>query len=93
MGTRSSKNNTNNGEDEEQPQPQLRRSARKRKLNELANDGKPEGGEDQIQQEEGSSKMNRKEKNDQDLEVCNLQLHIGLYRKRKTIGSNSPKNQ
>jgi hypothetical protein len=79
MGTRSSKSkNTNGGEDEEQqPEPQLGRSERKRKLNELANDGKLAGGKDQIQQEESSSssKINRNEKNDpQDLEVCSLHI-------------------
>jgi hypothetical protein len=82
MKTRSSKNdNSNNGEGDEQEQSQLSNSARKRKLNELTNDGKPEparGEENQQGQEECSSKNSRCDgKNDQqDLEVCSL--HIGL---------------
>jgi hypothetical protein len=69
-------NNNNNGEDEQQ---QLGRSARKRKLNESANDGKPAGGEEeQPKLEECSSKTKHEEKNDQDLEVCIFTLEIGL---------------
>jgi hypothetical protein len=67
MGSRFSKNNNrNNGTDE---QPQLR----KRKLNQLINDGKPAGEVDQPEPEGNcSSKKNRDWKKDQDLEVCTL---------------------
>jgi hypothetical protein len=81
MKTRSCKNNNNNNGDEHQ-QPQLRRRTRKRKLNELAIVDKPAEGEDK-QEEGSSSKMNCKEKNDQDLEVCRLE-------KRKLV-SDMPK--
>jgi hypothetical protein len=88
MGSRFSKNNTNGRDEQQQPQ-QLRQSSRKRKLNELATDGKQEGEENQIQQEEGSSsKTKREEKNDQDLEV----FRLAFNRKRKAyLGSNSKK--
>jgi hypothetical protein len=57
-------NNNNNGGDEHQ---QLRGSARKRKLNELTNDGdKSTGEEDQPEAENCSSE----EGNDLDVEVC-----------------------
>jgi hypothetical protein len=70
MRTRSSKNNNNGGEDGQQPQ--LQRSERKHKLNQLANDGKPAQGEEyQQEQEECSNKNSRCDgRNDQqDLEV------------------------
>jgi hypothetical protein len=66
---KSSKNNDSNGDGEDE-QPELRRSARKRKLNQLVIDGKPAGGEgDQAEPEECSSKKNREGMNDLDLEV------------------------
>jgi hypothetical protein len=66
----SSKNNDNNGEDQHE---QLQKNARKRKLNELTNDGdKPATvGVDQPEPEEcRNSKKNREKGNDLDLEVC-----------------------
>jgi hypothetical protein len=72
-------NNSNNGEGEEQQQPKLRRSARKRKLNPLANGGKPTGGEeDQPKLADCNSKTKREEKKDQDLEVCTLEIGLKL---------------
>jgi hypothetical protein len=68
-----SNNNCNNEDGGDEQQQPLRRSVRKRKLNELANDGKPAGGEeDQPAEEDCSSNTKCEGKNDRDLEVCTL---------------------
>jgi hypothetical protein len=67
---KSNKNNdSNNGGGDEQPQ--LERSARKRKLNQSANNGQPGGEETKQEPADCSSKNSRRDgRNDPDFEVC-----------------------
>jgi hypothetical protein len=70
----SNKNNNNDNYGEEQQQQQLRGSAKKRKFNELANDGhgQPTAAGEQNQQEppENLSKKKCEHQGNEDLEVC-----------------------
>jgi hypothetical protein len=87
MNTRSSKNNSNNNGGGDEQQQQLGRGARKRSLNQLANDGKPAVGEDQQEPEECSSKNSRRDgKNDQDLKVCSLYI-VGLEVQKELLSA------
>jgi hypothetical protein len=88
----SDKNDINNEGDEHQHQ-QLRGNARKRKLNELANDEDQPAPADQDHQQkpENYSKKNRGEQHGNDaLEVCTAGLKNGIF--LKSILSNRLKN-